>query len=259
MSNNILTKFSSTNFLGRSEIKKIINCIPELSCYDDGTWARKPLPPEAFQLLIKITYEGALRIDEGIKIIGGDISYGNRELRLGQTKTGWETCRCAVMEHVPGARKRKIVQTDKNCKKCFGVGKFRIPQFTNLPVWLINEISVYVKKNNIKPDQYLFESPSFPGKHISYGFVQKYLPEITQKCHLQISARYKVRRINQLYSHIFRKSKAKQMLIDGLSLGDVVKKLRHKDAMTTTIYIMSENEDLARKEHETELQSFEDY
>jgi integrase len=252
-------QFSSTNFLSRAKIKEIIECIPSLSCYGSDKWARRPPSPEAFQLLIKIVYEGALRIDEGLKIRVNDFNPNNSELSLPETKTGWRSCKCAVYESIPGTRRKKLISTQNNCHMCHGKGKLRVTQYTNLPRWLSTEIIEYIRKNNLQENDYLFGSPSFPRKHISYGFVQKYLPEITEKCQLKISAKYKIRRTSQLYTHIFRKSKAKQMLIDGFTLGDVSKKLRHRDASTTTIYILSEDEDLARKEQELELKSFDEY
>lgn len=246
----------TTNFLNRNQIQKLIKTIPKVSCYNRNTIARRPLGSEAFQLLIKIQYDGALRITEASNIKPKDIDFQISELELPNTKTGWEWCKCAKLKKGPawtnkgGIKIRGLISVDKNCKKCNGKGKLRVPQFTSLPTSLTKEIENFIKKRNIDSKDYLFASPSFPHQPIGRKWIWQYLVEAGKLCNLNILARYKKKRIKNVYTHLIRKSKAKQMLKDGFEIGEVAAKLRHLDIKVTTTYVKAEHEDLVKKERE---------
>lgn len=262
---SILQQFKTTNFITRPMLVKIVDKIPSLECYKRPSWTKKPLEPKAFQLLIKSIYEGAMRINEVVGLKVKDINFQTNEVTLRETKTGYKICKCADVQYYggkhsgDGGRVYKIVKGDKKCKECLGKGKLRIPQFTSFPAWLTKEIAAYVLEKKLKNEDYLFSSPSFHGKHISSKWAYNQIRELTNLCDFKIYARNKIKRIENLYTHIFRKSKAKQMLLDGFTLGEVSKKLRHQDVSITTTYILAEFEDLANKERELELKSFSDY
>lgn len=238
------------NFLKRDQIYQLISFIPSLDCYNKKQQARKPLDAIAFELLTKVAYEGAFRIDEAINIKVKDIDFKFEEIELPNTKTGRKWCECAKTEMVGHTRKRKLISCDPKCLKCKGVGKIRTKQHGWIPKFLMKELEEFILKRKLSKGQYLFESPSFLGQSISYEWVWKTYKELGFKSGFEILARYKVRKTVGMYSHFLRKCKAKQMyFIDGFTLTEVAKKLRHAgDLRSLLAYIEADEEDLRQKE-----------
>ena len=240
----------SKNFLNREQIYKLIAFIPDLSCYRPKTRSRKPLDAESLDLLTKIVYEAALRIDEGINIKVKDIDFEFEEIVLPNTKTGIKWCKCAETEIVGNLGKKSLVSCDESCQKCKGKGKIRFDQHAWIPKWLLTEIKLFIAKRKLSKKQYLFESPSFPGKSISYEWIWKTYKELGNISGFDIVARYPIRKTKGIYTHFFRKCKAKQMyFIDKFTLTEISKKLRHTgDLRSLLTYIQADEEDLRDKE-----------
>ena len=93
------------SYLLSEEFVKVVEEIPNLKCYTNQVFSRKPLESEKFQLLCKIAYYGALRINEAIPIKVKDIDPVGYNLKLPETKTGYVWCKCAITETINKRKK----------------------------------------------------------------------------------------------------------------------------------------------------------
>lgn len=237
-----------TNFLTPDMIKTLIENVPKLSCYKPKGPGRKPLEVERMQLLIENTYQPALRIDEGISLDITSFDADTGKVLIKHSKTGYEFCECAKKELRPNARRYSLVSCDTSCKMCGGTGKIRLLQKAPTPIWLIKKNMDLAKDWKVK--KFFFRTPSFPDQPIGYEWVRNQLIELGEICKFKIHAEYKKRTIDQMYTHIFRKSKAKQMLLDGFNLADIMTQLRHSNIETTSRYLSAGLDDLGNKYQE---------
>jgi len=246
MSNELQVVSSyTTDFLDPDQVQEFIRKIGELPIYHRKIFNRKPLDSESFQLLIHTIYDGALRAGEGRTILVqdlDDLKYGR--LNLPHTKTGWDWCKCAIHQ------KKKLISCDPDHKKCEGTGKILRPQWTTISESLAKKLYKFVKDNKLGPKDYLFASPSFPNQPISDAWIYKKIKEVGKLCDIEIFGQRKSRLMKNLYSHIFRRSKAIQMDRDGASIGMIATKLRHSDIRVTTTYIKTGIGDLEKWEKE---------
>lgn len=240
----VITSYT-TDFLNPDQVKEFISKIPELSIYHRDIYNRKPLSSKSFQLLIHTIYDGALRAGEGRTILVQDLEnlrYGR--LNLPHTKTGWDWCKCASHQ------KKKLISCDLNCKKCKGTGKILRPQWTTISESLAKKLYKFINQNKLGKKDYVFASPSFPKQPISRDWLYKNIREVGTLCNIEIFGQRKSRLMKNLYSHIFRRSKAIQMDHDGASIGMIATKLRHTDIRVTTTYIKTGIGDLEKWEKE---------
>jgi len=233
MSNELQVVSSyTTDFLNPDQVQEFIGKISELPIYHRKIFNRKPLPCESFQLLIHTIYDGALRAGEGRNILVRDLQdlrYGR--INLPHTKTGWDWCKCASHQ------KKKLISCDLDCKKCKGTGKILRPQWTTVSESLAKKLYKFMNDNKLAKNDHVFASPSFPKQPISRDWLYKTIREVGILCNFEIFGQRKSRLMKNLYSHIFRRSKAIQMDHDGASIGMIAKKLRHTDIRVTTTYI----------------------
>jgi len=238
----------TTNFLTRDQVDEFIETVPKLNCYEKSSHARKPLPIPGLKLYTEIIYDGALRATEALNIKLKDVDIDYLELKLPLTKSGWRWCKCTTLEKRMGSNRNFLVSCDKSCRVCKGTGKKRIPQFTTLSPRVMKLISNYRDEVNIKGENYLFKSPSYPKQPIDYSWIYRRFVELGKLCNLKIFARYEIRRTKNIYTHIFRKSKAKQMDLDRFPIGVISAKLRHADITITTEYLKADLQDLKKVE-----------
>lgn len=234
----------ATDFLQKDQVKEFIENIPQLEVYQGKIHARKPLPEQHFELYTKIIYDAALRSGEGRSIKVEDLDLEYARIKLPRTKTGWDWCRCSKHE------KRILLSVDPGCRKCLGIGKLRRPQFATVSEGIAKEIYQFIQEEDLPKNHYLFTSPSFPKQEISRDWIWKHIKEAGNLCSFDIFAERKVRVIKGFYTHLFRRSRAIQMDLDGAPLGVISKKLRHMDIKTTSTYIRSSIADLQKWEKE---------
>lgn len=234
----------STDFLSKKQVRQFVTTIPELPIYQREIYARQPLPGRYFQVLIELIYDAALRMGEGREVKVEDLDLEYARINLPRTKTGWDWCKCATHE------KRRLISCDKNHNKCEGRGKLRRPQSTTLSVPMAKKLHKFIQEEKLQSWQYLFRSPSFPKQSISDHWVWEWTREVGRLCDFKIFAERKHRIIKDVYTHLFRRSRAIQMDIDGATLGTISRKLRHMDVKTTTTYIQSSISDLQKWEKE---------
>lgn len=232
----------ATDFLSKDQVKEFIENIPKLEIYEDSTQARKPLPVEHFQLYTKVIYDAALRSGEGRQIKVEDLDLEYARIKLPRTKTGWDWCSCSKHQ------KRVLLSVDPGCRKCEGIGKLRRPQFATVSEGVAQEIYSFIQDYKIPKSHFLFTSPSFDKQAIGREWIRKHIKEAGSLCSFDIFAERKVRVIKGFYTHLFRRSRAIQMDIDGAPLGVISRKLRHMDIKTTSTYIRSSIADLQKWE-----------
>jgi len=109
-----------TYFISLEDFNKFLKAIPQISAYTKKT-KRPPLTASSFQLLFKITYYCALRINETLKLRKADFDLENKILKF----------------DISGGRKN-------------------VPQETTIPPNLIKELENYLK--NLKPENKLFNT-----------------------------------------------------------------------------------------------------
>jgi integrase len=167
-------------------------------------------------LMFELLLFGGLRISEVLQITPSSLIGGNK-IKLWITKGGWERCKCAVWEFRP----IRLKTVNKNCDKCKGVGKYRIP----VSVWIDND-EVYHELEllamNRKPDSLLFP--------ISRSWAWHYANQL-------LNAR----------THSFRHTFLTWMLQSGkFDIRDIKQKARHTSLGTTSRYIEN-NDDLTQQ------------
>ena len=152
-----------------------------------GKGKKAPMPKEDFILLFRITYFCALRISETLNLTAGDFHLDKKILILKNTKTG------------------------KNKK----TGKYTI-QKTTIPPPLIAFLEAY---RHFKPDEKLFSC--------TRQTVWKYAKVAGRAAGLNFGEEQKVRSIEGLWTHAFRKGYSKFMQTNGASRELRMLKLRH--------------------------------
>ena len=238
----------ATDFLTIPQVNAFISNIPSMQIYSKNVYARKPLTAHHFQLFIKITYDAALRSKETRFIRVKDLDLPYLTISLPETKTGWEWCKCSKHE------KRRLISADPGCKKCKGEGKLRVPQTAIISEDLAKEIHAFIQFEDLKPHQFIFRSPSFPNQPISYSWIKNAMKEVGKITEIEIFSTRKKRVLKNVYTHLFRRSKAIQMDQDHAPIGVIAQKLRHKDIKTTTTYIKSSLGDLRQWEESHQME-----
>ena len=167
------------------------------------------------QLMFKVLYSGAMRINEVLQITPNDVM-PNKRIRLRYTKTGWKNCDCSIWKYYP----KRLDKVDLNCSKCHGQGKVRTIQYAWITDQVYNELQEFVK--DLPKDMRIFP--------ISDRMALNYANEV-------MGAR----------THTFRHSRLTEMINTGQIQPDMVRqKARHTNLQVTSEYIQS-NPDLAQK------------
>lgn len=78
---------------------------------------------EQIALMFETTMEMAGRISEVLDLEKEDL-LPNETIRIRKAKGGWRRCSCSKWKFKP----IQLISSNKNCNRCHGEGKFRIPQ-----------------------------------------------------------------------------------------------------------------------------------
>lgn len=197
-----------TLYMDRQMFREFLDGIPKLKL--------RKITHKQLALLFELLLYGGLRISEVLQITPSSL-IGGGKIKLWQTKGGWERCSCSEWEFRP----TKLVSSNKNCEKCHGIGKYRIP----VNVWIDNnevyqELIELSKTKN--PDQRLFP--------IHRSWAWHYADVLLQ-------AR----------THTFRHTFLTWMLeSEKFNIRDIKQKARHTSLATTTRYI-EDNKDLTQQ------------
>lgn len=136
------------NYLNPQQIEQFIEILPRVIS------TRKRFNAVDIQMMVRIQYGSALRINEVLTLTPDDIDVDNSIITLNHTKTGFKKGKCSTWDYkdAHARTKTKLVHVDSNCKKCIGIGKFRVPQFTTINPKDIAKIRQYLEdKPKYKP------------------------------------------------------------------------------------------------------------
>lgn len=169
------------------------------------------------RLMFGVLLYGSMRISEVLQITPNDLIDGKVRLKI--TKGGKKRCKCSEWKFHP----MRLISSDKNCKKCKGLGRYRVDVNAEVLPEIYSELLELAKKK--KPDERLFP--------ITRSWAWHYAD-------LLLGAR----------THTFRHTFLTWMLdSDKFNVRDIMQKARHSNLAVTTTYIES-NTDLTQKKIE---------
>jgi len=169
---------------------------------------------QQFITLYKIMYGSALRVSEALMLQVKDLDLKNCIITIRNAKTGFKKCKACK---------------GQGCKKCNWSGKIKKAQFTTILPNDSNLLTKYIQQYKLGKNDYLFKT--------TRQTVWKYGKKAGKKARLNIFEMQEERAIHGVWTHLFRKSRAKQMLQDGASEELVKLKLRHSMSDVTWRYI----------------------
>ena len=160
------------------------------------------------RLMFETLLYGGLRIGEVLQITP-TLLIGNNRIKIPKSKGGTKRCACSKWEFRP----TRLISSNKDCPKCLGVGKYRIP----VEVWV--DKTTYIKLIELakikKPDERLFP--------ITRAWAWHYANELLKG-----------------RTHTFRHTFLTWMLeTEKFNIRDIMQKARHKSLAVTTKYIES--------------------
>src|SRR5574338_708937 len=100
------------------------------------------------RLMFEVLLYGSMRISEVLQLTPNDLIDGKIRLRI--TKGGVKRCKCAVWKGKP----MLLISVKKDCKKCLGIGKYRIDSFAWVKPSIYEKLQDHAKR--FKPDERLF-------------------------------------------------------------------------------------------------------
>jgi integrase len=166
--------------------------------------------------MFEVLCSGAMRINEVLSLEPDDILVDGH-IRIRAAKGGWKRCTCSTWKFRPTT----LVYADKSCKRCKGIGKYRIAQYTFLPEPILARLRQ-------------FASDTLPGKKIfpiSDRQAMNYVYEISEG-----------------HTHAFRHSWLTWLVESNkVDLARVRDMARHSSLATTDRYIQR-NPELTRKQ-----------
>jgi integrase len=196
-------------YMQKDQVKQFLDGIETLRL-------RKMTHPQV-RLMFETLLYGAMRISEVLQIT--PISLIGGKIRLETTKGGTKRCECSKWTFRP----LTLVSADKECKKCEGLGKYRIPAYA----WVLEEIykELGVLARTKKSNERLF-----PISRV----------RAWQYCDMLLNCR----------THTFRHSFLTWMLeAEKFNVRDIMQKARHKSLATTTTYIEKDTDYTIKKEN----------
>ena len=169
------------------------------------------------RLMFETLLYGAMRISEVLQIT--PLCLINGKIRLERTKGGTKRCECSKWEFRP----LRLISANKECKKCEGLGKYRIPAYA----WVLDEVfkELCILARTKKENERLF-----PISRV----------RAWQYCDMLLDCR----------THTFRHSFLTWMLeAEKFNVRDIMQKARHKSLATTTTYIEKDTDYTIKKEN----------
>jgi len=117
-----------------------------------------------------------------------------------------------------------------------------------IPPFTYGEVIRYCNDNNIKTQDYVFQTQKSHGSYMSYSMAY-----FIVKKYVKLAGMDK-----EITTHSFRRSRATHLLDDGLELYDVSKFLRHKSIVTTMKYLKISKKKLFDKVYKIDNKSIFD-
>lgn len=188
-----------TNFLSEADFQAFLNSLRQLLESNEKTLAQTnrklSMPIIGFLELFRLVYGCGLRVSEALYVRKSDIDFEKRILVLNNTKTGYKKCnKCK----------------GQGCEKCNNLGKIRKPQYTTIHPYFLSSLKDYV--TSLNGQDLLFNTNRFT--------VWNYAKQAGKLAGLNVFEQQDERLIEGVWTHLFRKSRAQQMMIDGKSAGE---------------------------------------
>ena len=180
------------------------------------------------RLMFKTIYEGAFRVSEVLQLTHNDLDLENKQIILRETKGGKRRCKCSKW------KKNKLVSVDENCKKCKGLGKYRVKEFGWVSPETFNE---------------LYSLKEIKGKLFPYDrrYVWFWTRDLGKLIGVKMS--HEEKETTNLFPHALRHSRPIHLLQTGkFTINEIMGKLRHKSLQPTTTYVTVSNESIQAKE-----------
>lgn len=197
-------------YLNRIEFQSFLDDISNLKL--------RKMTADEVRLMFETQLSGGMRIGEVLQITPESL-IGNNRIKLQVTKGGIKRCQCSKWSFKP----TKLQSVDRNCLKCKGLGKYRIP----VEVWVKSDVYVrLVELASKKTGKRLFP--------IHRSMAWNYANEL-------LKAR----------THTFRHTYLTWMLeTEKFNVRDIMQKARHKSLAVTTRYIESNTQVTQKKEED---------
>lgn len=220
-----------TNFLSESDFERFLHSLRQLLESNQKalqqTGRSLSMPIEGFVQLFCLAYGSAFRISETLSSYPGDFDFDKRLITLNVTKTGYKKCKCA--KYVKNDNGNRHLEGDIDCKVCSGKFKLRKAQYTTIHPKYVEGLKKYIMaKWNNRPDA---REPIFAtNRHTLWSYAK----QAGKMAGLNVFEQQDDRLIEGVWTHLFRKSRAQQMMLDASSdetsdfVFELVKiKLRH--------------------------------
>lgn len=180
---------------------------------------------DLFVLFFNMLEGCACRVSEIIKLEKRDIDLEHRILTIRKAKTSKRLCKCSHYKKVN--RRRIIVVDDKSCTKCSGERVIFKDQFTTVLARDIPTLAKYTE--NLSDCDKVFP-------RISRMTAWQYAKNAGIMAGLPIFEQQEERKVDGVWTHLFRKSRAKIMEDLGAKESLISRKLRHSAKNVTQVY-----------------------
>lgn len=182
-----------TNFLSEQDFDKFLHSLRQLLESNQKSLGQTnrqlSMSIEGFVQLFSLAYGSALRISEALNVYPKDLDFEKRILTLNQTKTGFKKCtKCK----------------GQGCDKCGMSGRIRKPQYTTLHPKYLHDLDRY-------SGAFPMEKPLFKTNRFT---LWSYAKQAGKLAGLNVFEQQDERLIEGVWTHLFRKSRAQQMMLD---------------------------------------------
>ena len=196
-----------SNFLSEADFERFLNSLRQLLESNQKALAQTgrslSMPIEGFVELFRLAYGSAFRISETLSAYPGDFDFEKRLITLNVTKTGYKKCKCA--KYVKSENGNRHLEGDIDCKVCEGRFKLRKAQYTTIHPKYLESLRTYLAK--YPPNsQNIFSTNRFT--------LWSYAKKAGELAGLNVFEQQDDRLIEGVWTHLFRKSRAQQMMLD---------------------------------------------
>lgn len=195
-----------TNFLSEQDFQAFLNSLRQLLESNQKSLAQTnrslSMPIDGFIELFRLVYGSALRISESLTVYPNDIDFDKKLISLPHTKTGFKKCKCA--RRIKQDNGSWLLTGNKDCSICKGRYKLRKTQRTTIHPHYSDSLRSYL--NGADPNKPIFSTNRFT--------LWSYAKKAGKLAGLNVFEEQKDRLIEGVWTHLFRKSRAKQMMRD---------------------------------------------
>lgn len=181
-----------TNYLSPQDFDAFINSLRQVLTARqknlEPLGRKLSMPIEGFVELFRLAYGSGLRISETLQLTKDDIDFAKKIIKIRFAKTGWKKCKDCK---------------GYGCRVCDKLGKIRKTQYTTLHPNYADSLRVYMSKVT---GPYLFAT-----NRVTLWSLAK---KAGNEAGLHVFEQQKERMIEGVWTHLFRKSRAQQMMLD---------------------------------------------